>query len=100
VFSSLPLPMSQWDDKENGIYNSKPKSFFSLILYIWVFCFHIHLCIICIQCLRRQEGIEFPGTVVTDGSELTWVLRIKSGSSGRAANALNPRDISPAPIYF
>lgn len=40
-----------------------------------------------VQCLRRPEDIEAPGTVVREDHETTCGLKLRS--CGNAANALN-----------
>ena len=59
------------------------SSFFNKRIYL--FLFYVH-------CLCKAAGS--PGTGVTDSCEL---LRMESGSSGRAASAANCGAISPGP---
>ena len=37
---------------------------FNFILCVWVFCLHVCLCIVCIQCpWKPEEGVRSPGTI-------------------------------------
>lgn len=47
----------------------------SLILYVWVFCLHVHLWTICMQ--RPEGSVGFPRTGVMNGYAHMWVLWIK-----------------------
>ena len=45
------------------------KSIF-ILLCVWLFCLRVRLCTTCVECPRRQEeGVQSPGTAVTDGDE-------------------------------
>lgn len=58
----------------------------------------VYMCATCMPGdLGGQRGCQIPETGVTDGCEPLCVLRLKPGSSARAACALNHKATSPAP---
>lgn len=66
------------------------KNTFFFILFCVYHCFvYMYLCILCVP--GPQGGMIrhwSPGTGVREGCELSWMLEIKQGSSGRAASAI------------
>ena len=64
-------------------------------------CAPVYMCVLCTcECLwKSEESVRSPGTAVTGGGEPTaQVLGTEPGSSARAANSLNNRALSQAPI--
>lgn len=77
-------------------------------VYVWVFCLHITLCIICVygaqgdqkmashplELALQMAAIKSPGGTLQMAA--LWVLRIELGSSGSTTSALNHWTISSA----
>lgn len=60
--------------------------YFKILLYMWVFCLHVCLCIGCVQCLESpEEDVRFPWL----DSQIIVSHFVGAGSSGRIASTLN-----------
>lgn len=77
---------------------------FSKMYFLGCVCFSVRY--LCVPCVSRcswkpEEGIRFPGAVVTGSCEpWMWVLRAKLRSSGRAGSDLNHWAIPPNSTHF
>lgn len=70
VYSSVWAVNWVWHEKGGGLALFEFESG-NLFLDVCVFCLHVFMCILCMQCLwRPEESSGFPWTGVTDGCEL------------------------------
>lgn len=59
---------AKWTLSSPSSWGEVWRAFLFLILCAWLFCLHIRLCTMCVQQPQKpEEGVESPGTEVTEG---------------------------------